>query len=342
MFTPKRAVTVLGPLIVLFSAIICMGAGAIYVSATDILKAVYHALGQLGQTVPHESNTHLILFQIRLPRIVMAFVAGAALAPVGAAMQSLFRNPLADPYVLGVSSGASLGATIAIVGGMAFTLGIGLSAFAGAMASILLLYALGFGSVRFDTKTLLLTGIALHMMFMAVVSMLIAFNHREVENIVFWTMGGFNAASWKIVAYTSVPVTVGLIVLMRYTKQMNLLSLGSATAHTLGVEVKRTSAVLMMVAALMVAFVVSNSGVIGFVGLVVPHVGRLLLGPDNRKLIPFCIWAGGGFVMVCDTLARTIAIPIELPVGCITAIIGAPYFMFMLLNRRSIQNYTHT
>ena len=331
MIQNKRAAIVWSLFGVVITAVVGASVGASHIPAIEIIKAVGSAIS--GSVDPEDASTHLILFDIRLPRLVLAFIAGAALAPVGAAMQALFRNPMADPYVMGVSSGASVGAAIAIVTGITASFGISLSAFTGAMVAISIIYLFGFNSRRFDQRTLLLTGIAMSMMFASVVSLLIAMNRNNVEGIIFWTMGGFNAASWQQVVSTGIPVSVGLLLLMIWSGRLNVLSMGNDTAYSLGIAVKLTTFLVLLVSALMIAFVVSASGVIGFVGLIIPHVSRLLLGPDNRWLVPFSALAGGWFVMMCDTLARTIAIPVELPVGCVTACIGAPYFIWMLLRK---------
>ncbi|PZX20399.1 iron complex transport system permease protein [Breznakibacter xylanolyticus] len=331
MIKNKRAAIVWSLFGVVITAVVGASVGASHIPAIEIIKAMWNVFS--GSVDPEDASTHLILFDIRLPRLVLAFIAGAALAPVGAAMQALFRNPMADPYVMGVSSGASVGAAIAIVTGITASFGISLSAFTGAMVAISIIYLFGFNSRRFDQRTLLLTGIAMSMMFASVVSLLIAMNRNNVEGIIFWTMGGFNAASWQQVVSTGIPVSVGLLLLMIWSGRLNVLSMGNDTAYSLGIAVKLTTFLVLLVSALMIAFVVSASGVIGFVGLIIPHVSRLLLGPDNRWLVPFSALAGGWFVMMCDTLARTIAIPVELPVGCVTACIGAPYFIWMLLRK---------
>jgi len=331
MIQNKRAAIVWSLFGVVITAVVGASVGASHIPTIEIIKAVGSAIS--GSVDPVDASTHLILFDIRLPRLVLAFIAGAAFAPVGAAMQALFRNPMADPYVMGVSSGASVGAAIAIVTGITASFGISLSAFTGAMVAISIIYLFGFNSRRFDQRTLLLTGIAMSMMFASVVSLLIAMNRNNVEGIIFWTMGGFNAASWQQVVSTGIPVSVGLLLLMIWSGRLNVLSMGNDTAYSLGIAVKLTTFLVLLVSALMIAFVVSASGVIGFVGLIIPHVSRLLLGPDNRWLVPFSALAGGWFVMMCDTLARTIAIPVELPVGCVTACIGAPYFIWMLLRK---------
>ena len=331
MIQNKRAAIVWSLFGVVITAVVGASVGASHIPAIEIIKAMWNVFS--GAVDPEDASTHLILFDIRLPRLVLAFIAGAALAPVGAAMQALFRNPMADPYVMGVSSGASVGAAIAIVTGITASFGISLSAFTGAMVAISIIYLFGFNSRRFDQRTLLLTGIAMSMMFASVVSLLIAMNRNNVEGIIFWTMGGFNAASWQQVVSTGIPVSVGLLLLMIWSGRLNVLSMGNDTAYSLGIAVKLTTFLVLLVSALMIAVVVSASGVIGLVGLIIPHVSRLLLGPDNRWLVPFSALAGGWFVMMCDTLARTIAIPVELPVGCVTACIGAPYFIWMLLRK---------
>jgi iron complex transport system permease protein len=329
----KPVLLAIGLAAVIVSAILCTGAGAIDISGWEILKAVGQAFSSTLNN--NESGHYTIVMDVRLPRIVLSFIAGAALGAVGTSMQAVFRNPMADPYVLGVSSGASVGAAIAIVCGMSYAVGVGAMAFLGAATVAALLFSVGLWHRRFDQKTMLLTGIALQMVCVAVVSLLISLNRNNIESIVFWTMGSFNAASWPTVLLTAIPVGVGIAWLMSMASKLNILSMGNETAHSLGINIKRSVLTILGISAMMVAFVVANSGVIGFVGLVVPHLGRMALGPDNRYLLPFAALLGGWLTMVCDTLARTIIAPSELPVGTVTAFIGAPYFLWMILKSKN-------
>lgn len=279
----------------------------------------------------HELWQSQLLWNLRMPRIVLAAVAGAALSACGAAYQSIFRNPLTDPYVLGISSGASLGAAIAILLGLqAYLWGVGAFALATALLTVWGIYRIASIGNRMHTTTLLLTGVCITFLITALISFLMVLHQDKMDSIIFWTMGSFASASWVDVAMVT-PVTItGVLVVLYYCKDLNLLLAGSETAQSLGVEVEKVKRRLLFFTTLMVAFVVSSCGVIGFVGLVVPHCVRLIAGPDNRKVVPYSIFAGAIFLLVCDTLSRTLLQPSELPVGSFTAVVGAPLFIYLL------------
>lgn len=272
-----------------------------------------------------------IFWQLRLPRIVLSVLTGAALSVCGAAYQSVFRNPLTDPYVLGISSGASLGAALAILLGLeAHLWGVGSMALATALLTILLIFKISSIGNRMHTTTLLLTGVCLTFLITAIVSLLMALHHDKMESIIFWTMGSFSSASWLDVLIVLPVVIVGLLIVIYHSRDLNLLLTGSETAQSLGVEVEKVRRILLFFTTLMVAFCVSACGVIGFVGLVVPHCVRLVCGTDNRKVVPYSIFVGAIFLLLCDTGARTLIPPNELPVGSITSLVGAPMFIYLL------------
>ena len=272
-----------------------------------------------------------IFWNLRLPRVILSVLVGTMLSVCGAVYQSVFRNPLTDPYVLGISSGASLGAAIAIILGLeAILWGVGAMALLTALLTILLIFKIASIGNRMHTTTLLLTGVCLTFLITAVISLLMALRQDKMESIIFWTMGSFASASWFDV-YLLIPVAVvGLFVVLYYSKDLNLLLVGSETAQSLGVEVEKVRRRLLLATTLMVAFSVSTCGVIGFVGLVVPHCIRLVCGSDNRRIIPYSIFVGALFLLLCDTGARTLIPPNELPVGSITALLGAPMFIYLL------------
>lgn len=279
----------------------------------------------------HELLQSNIFWNLRLPRVVLSVLVGCALSVCGATYQSVFRNPLTDPYVLGISSGASLGAAIAIVLGLESHLwGVGGFALITALLTIVLIFKVASTGNRMHTTTLLLTGVCLTFLITAVISLLMALHQDKMESIIFWTMGSFASASWMDV-WVVLPVTVlGILVVLYHSKDLNLLLTGSETAQSLGVEVEKVRRRLLLFTTLMVAFSVSACGVIGFVGLVVPHCVRLVCGADNRRIIPYSVFVGGLFLLLCDTLARTVIPPNELPVGSITSLLGAPMFIYLL------------
>lgn len=272
-----------------------------------------------------------IFWNLRLPRVILCTLVGAALSVCGTVYQSVFRNPLTDPYVLGISSGASLGAAIAILLGLESHLwGVGGLALCTAMLTILLIFKIASIGNRMHTTTLLLTGVCLTFLITAVISLLMALHQDKMESIIFWTMGSFASSSWMDV-WILLPVTVvGILIVLYYGKDLNLLLAGSETAQSMGVEVEKVRRRLLLFTTLMVAFCVSACGVIGFVGLVVPHCIRLVCGSDNRSLLPYSIFVGAIFMLLCDTAARTLIPPNELPVGSITSLLGAPMFIYLL------------
>ncbi|MCQ2298623.1 MAG: iron ABC transporter permease [Bacteroidales bacterium] len=285
-----------------------------------------------------EMWTSPIFWRLRLPRIVLSVMVGASLSVCGAAYQSVFRNPLTDPYILGVSSGASLGAAVAIIAGLQYYLwGIGAFALVTALLTVLLIYRIASIGNRLHTTTLLLTGVCITFLITALISFLMVLHQDKMESIIFWTMGSFASASWLDVALLAPVALVGIAVVIYHSKDLNLLLAGSETAQSLGVEVEKVKKILLFFTTLMVAFAVSTCGVIGFVGLVVPHGIRLVTGADNRKVVPYSIFVGGLFLLICDTLSRTLLPPSELPVGSLTALVGAPLFIYLLYkNKKSL------
>ena len=246
-----------------------------------------------------------IFWNLRMPRIVLSALVGAALSVCGAAYQSVFRNPLTDPYVLGISSGASLGAAIAILLGLeAYLLGVGACALVSGLLTILVIYRIASIGNRMHTTTLLLTGVCITFLMSALISFLMVLRQDKMDSIIFWTMGSFASASWTDVAFVAPVVAVGIGVVLYHCRDLNLLLAGSETAKSLGVEVERVKKVLLLATTLMVAFCVSTCGVIGFVGLVVPHCIRLVSGPDNRRIVPYAIVVGALFLLMFLALSE--------------------------------------
>ena len=278
-----------------------------------------------------------IFWQLRLPRVIMSVLVGAVLSVCGAAYQSIFRNPLTDPYVLGVSSGASLGAAVAILLGLeAWRWGVGGMALLAALLTVWLIYRIASVGNRMHTTTLLLTGVCLTLLISAVISFLMVLNQEKMDAIIFWTMGSFGSASWTDVGVLTPVAAVGIGVVIYFSRDLNLLLAGSEAAQSMGVEVERLKRTLLLATTLMVAFAVSSCGVIGFVGLIVPHAVRLVAGSDNRRVVPYSMLCGALFVLLADTLARYLLRPSELPVGSLTSIVGAPLFIYLLYkNKRS-------
>lgn len=285
-----------------------------------------------------EKSHVLIMFNIRLPRIFLSALVGMGLSVVGAAMQGMFKNPMADPGVLGVSSGAALGAAIAIsLGVQKFVFGIGiitLFAFMGAIITTVIVYSISRVGGKIPTVNLLLSGVAVSFLFSSLISVIMIFNREKMENIVMWTMGSISAASWKQVAVVAPVVLLGTLAIFIYAKDLNLLSTGSDTALSLGVDVEKTKKILLVISSVLIGACVSVSGVVGFVGLIIPHIIRLVLGSDHRVVLPFSAIIGAIFLVLCDTMARNLVPPSEIPVGVITSIFGAPFFIYLLIKSK--------
>jgi iron complex transport system permease protein len=277
--------------------------------------------------VPETHET--IVMRIRLPRVVLAAVVGFALAAAGTVMQGFFHNPMADPSIIGVSSGAAVGAVASIV----LPLGIGLrpAAFVGAVVTAFAVYLVASENGRTPVATLLLAGIAIQTFLGAVISYLLINSGESLEQAVYWLMGHLHNSTWAEVGLSLPVVIPTFVLLMVYASDLNVLLLGEEDAQTLGIEVERTKRVLLATASVITAAGVAVSGVIGFVGLIVPHMMRLLVGPDHRILLPTSALAGSVFLVATDTVARSG--PAEVPVGIVTAALGAPFFLYLLRSR---------
>lgn len=289
--------------------------------------------------VDNISETHkLIIINIRLPRIILSALIGAGLSVVGCVFQAIFKNPMADPYVLGISSGSALGASISIVMGissMAFGIaGTTFFAFIGAIFTTVLVYFIAKTGTKLPTNTLLLAGVSVSFLFSSINSLIMIFNRDRVEQIVFWTMGSLASATWKQVISLSFFVIIGFILIIIYSRDLNLMLMGDETACNLGIEVNFVKKFLLIVSSIIIASCVSVSGVIGFVGLIVPHITRMIVGPNHKVLLPFSTLGGAIFMIICDTLSRILAPPAEIPVGAITALFGAPYFIYLLIKNK--------
>ena len=323
--------TILVPVIVFASAAF----GAADIGFITAIKAVIEGLGIADFNLPE--NVKVIILQIRLPRVLIAAIAGAGLATAGAVFQAVFQNPLAEPYLLGISSGASLGATMAIIiGGGMFLGAIGsvtVFAFAGALLTILLVIAVS-GGGRGSIGSLLLGGIAVGYIFQAVISFMMMLNQDKMERIVFWMMGSFTFTGWDKVVTAFIVVAVCTILININASKLNILSLGSEEAHSLGLNPERAGLFFLIISCLLTASIVSVSGIIGFVGLIIPHLLRLFTGPDHRRLLPASAAGGACLLMLADIAARSMMAPKEIPVGVITAFIGGPFFLVMLRRHR--------
>lgn len=281
----------------------------------------------------------LIIHRIRLPRVLLGFLVGLSLALSGGVMQGLFRNPLASPYVLGIASGASAGAAAVIALGFRSPLALPLGAFLGGSLAVVLVYRLAQTRAgRSSGYGLILAGVALGAAFSAITSLSIFLTagDRRLSEILFWTMGGLGRANWRYL-WAMLPVALlGTLFLQATARELNALALGEEGAQYLGIEPERLKKVLLAVTTLLTSTAVAFAGTIGFVGLITPHAMRLILGPDHRVLLPATALAGGVFLVWADAAARTVLSPAELPLGIITALVGAPFFLYLLRTRLGV------
>ncbi|MHB9131590.1 MAG: FecCD family ABC transporter permease [Armatimonadota bacterium] len=327
--------TVLGALLVI-SMVLAIGVGSANLHPGEVMRAIWGHISGV-HTVPTSIDS--IVWELRMPRIVLAMLVGAALAVSGALMQSLFHNPMADPYIVGVSSGAAVGAVVAIIliPVQAVVLGLNLTvfcAFAGGVGVTFLVYTLARRGGRVPISTLLLTGIAVGGLMQAATSfLLLRQDHNEMRQVLVWLMGSLAERDWSHVLALLPYTVLGVIAAYAWQRDLNVLALGDETAHHLGINLERTKFILLLIASMLAAAAVAVSGIIAFVGLIVPHLMRLLVGPNHRVLIPACLLSGGLLVLWADVLAR-IAIPgAEIPIGVVTSMLGCIFFLYLLHRR---------
>jgi len=288
-----------------------------------------------GSGTPSENT---IIFDIRLPRIILAVLAGASLSISGVVLQALFRNPMADPYILGISSGSGVGAALAMLFGVSFSLiwfsGISIAAFLGGIFAILIVYNIAKIKNSLPVQTLLLSGIAVSAFFSACIMFIMLISGDKLHGIMFWLFGSMSSASWNSIATITPYFIAGSVIIYIFSRDMNVMLLGEEDARTLGIDTEKVKKILLGCAAVLTAAAVSVTGIIGFIGLVVPHITRIFVGPDHRILIPASILIGSIVLLLTDTLAKTLMAPVEIPVGIITALFGAPFFVYLLKKRR--------
>ena len=316
-------------------ALVSLGTGPVDIVPSQVASLLWSA-----DATEASSAEAVIVRSIRSPRVLLAILVGALLALSGAVMQGFFQNPMADPYIIGVSSGSALGATLALALSIDFWLfglhSVSVFAFAGALVVTFLVYAISLRGGRVPVTVLLLTGVAIGSLAAALTSFVMITSHESLHRILFWLMGSLSSRRWEHVQMVWPYAVIGIVVLQIYAKDLNMLLQGEESARYLGVDVERVKMVLLFVVALLTAAAVAVSGIIGFVGLVVPHIMRLLVGPDHRRLFPASILGGAILMVGADILARTLIAPAEIPIGVITSVIGCPFFLLLLSRRKEL------
>lgn len=326
----------IGLVLLVVSVTVSLSIGSAQLPFSQVWRIVLHQIPLLGMWVEADwpDSAQRIVLQVRLPRIALAVLVGGALSVAGAGFQGILRNPLADPYTLGVASGAAVGASFLLLFGLNYALfgqwTIPVVAFMTALLSLAAVIRLARVQGKFQIQTVILAGVVMQAFLGSVVSFMAAMSRDAVNEIVFWLMGSLQMKGWSYSAVMFPYVLVGTGILLFYGRALNLFALGERQAAHLGVGVERTKYIVLSVATLITAAAVSVSGIIGFVGLITPHLMRLIVGPDYRLLLPLSALFGGIYVLWADTMARTVLSPTEIPLGVVTAFLGAPFFAYLL------------
>lgn len=326
----------------LASMVVSISLGSAQLPLSEVWLILMHQLPGLGDLIPVSwpESSEQIVMKIRFPRVILAVLVGACLSLAGAGFQGVLRNPLADPYTMGVASGSAVGAAFLILFGLHISFlgqwSIPVVAFLTGFVSLWIVLRLASTQGKLQTETLLLSGVVVQAFLGSLVSFMVSLSDKAVNEIVFWLMGSLSFRGWDF-TYVLLPyLIVGLMVLVSYARALNLFSLGERQAAHLGVSVDRTKLVVLIVSTLLTAGAVSIAGIVGFVGLVVPHLVRLMVGPDYRLLLPMATICGGIYVLWADTVARMLLSPTEIPLGVVTAILGAPFFAYLLKQNKRL------
>lgn len=311
------------------AVVLAVGIGAVRIPVREFAAAIF-----LSKETEHSS----ILMQIRLPRVLLCLIVGAGLAAVGGVMQGIFKNPLVDSYTLGMSSGAALGASISIVTGVSFSIaGIpttGVFAFIGAVVTLMVVYSLAYKKHGISVNSLLLGGVAMSYFLSSLIAFFMLLSRNNIQHVVLWTMGSLSLTSWSKVILAYATIIPGILALMLYARELNILTIGDESAQYLGIDVEKLKRILLGISCIIVGSVVSVSGTIGFLGLVAPHIIRILVGSNNKKVIPYSAILGAILLILADTMGRTLIQPVEIPVGIMTSIMGGPFFIFLLRKQK--------
>ncbi len=341
ILTNSRWMAILGVLSLTAIAVglICLHFGAQPIAYGEVLRVLGDMASDRDRTEGTSDIARTILLQVRLPRILLGFLVGCSLASVGVALQALLRNPLADPYVLGVSSGAALGTAVGILFGVGTTFlaetALPACGFVGGLVALAVIYRMATTYGQLPIHSLLLTGVILNAIFSALIMFITSIlDPNRSYGMMAWLMGTLTAPTYGSLVGLMIYLSIGLFLLFSQMRVLNILALGEESARTLGIDTEQAKRSLFVLTALVTGAVVSVSGMIGFIGMVVPHAVRLVIGADHRLLLPASALVGGTFLMGADTVARTLIAPTEIPVGIITALAGGPFFVYLLLWRK--------
>lgn len=328
-------------ILLLFSIALFTTIGTAKVGVIDIYKIIGSKIPMISKYIDVSDITDSaksIIWNIRLPRVLLGAIIGASLSVAGAAFQGMFKNPMADPYVIGISSGAALGAALAIVFKIEVNIlnisSITIFAFLGALLAVFTVYNIARVKNKVPVTTLLLAGVAVGQFLTAIMSFLMILSDKDMVRITYWTLGSLSGKGWEPVLAIALPSLVCMIVITFFARDLNILLTGEESAQSLGVDVEKTKTYILLLGTFITAVAVSVSGIIGFVGLIIPHIVRLLIGPDHRILLPASALLGSIFMIFADTIARTLISPIEIPVGIITALFGGPFFIYLLRTKK--------
>ena len=329
--------------LLLMSIVMALGIGAVTIPVVETVHILAQGIPG-GSVLPFSSAVNIvpshrdIIIKLRLPRVLLAVLVGSSLSVAGATFQGLFKSPMADPHIIGVSAGAALGGATALSLGMRFRYfgfsAVPLFAFMGALLTVVLVYNLARVGERVPIMSLLLAGIAVSSILQALISLVTYFSDGELQKIVFWMMGSLSGRGWDYLILALPYCLISMAVIWIFARDLNAFLLGEEPALHLGIEVEKVKAYLLWAASMLTAAAVATSGLIGFVGLIIPHMVRLLLGPDHRILVPASALTGGIFLLWVDILARTALPPLELPLGLLTSLVGGPFFIYLLRKRK--------
>ncbi|MFL2640007.1 MAG: FecCD family ABC transporter permease [Dehalococcoidia bacterium] len=329
-------------ILLVFTILLSVSVGPVPISMENVLSVLL-TLGPI-ETTTHSPLEFLIVTELRLPRIIVGLLVGIGLSVAGVTMQALFRNPMADPGIIGISAGGSFGAVVAIALNLdqQSIISVPACAFIGSIVSAMIVYSFGHSRGYLSMPALLLAGVAVSAFFSSLISAIVVLekDSNSVREILFWLAGGLDSRSWDHVMTAGPLIILGAIIIVFYSRDLNLLNLNDSDAKALGVNINFARPLLIILSALLTAMAVAVSGTIIFVGLITPHMLRLIVGPDHRILVPLSALAGAIFVVLADTLARTMIQPAELQVGMVTSFLGAPFFLFLLVKNKSrLQNF---